>query len=262
MAELSLRPIHYASVSGGKDSLYMLKVIANNPQKYPLDMIVNFDLEIEWPFTERSKMAIQAIADKLQVPFQRIKPKHTWAEQRSKWGFPTRQGRWCNSSYKLECKQQLEKWIKDQKCRPVAYIGFCADESRRFKYRVGGWNPEADQDVCYPLAEEGVEESSILSWAQTEAVGIFHEWYWLFKRQGCMMCPMLSMKELAYLKLKEPGAYSQYKKGVEEMETKTGKPYFHKFFHEIESVVDEKYVQLIKAEMLNYSRYINLMNGG
>jgi hypothetical protein len=69
------------------------------------------------------------------------------------------------------------------------------------------------------------------------------------------------MKELAYLKLKEPGAYSQYKKGVEEMESKTGKPYFHKFFHEIESIVDKKYIQLIKAELLNYSRYIALMNG-
>lgn len=46
--DLKLRPIHYASVSGGKDSFYMLNLILNNLDKYPLDMVVNFDLEIDW----------------------------------------------------------------------------------------------------------------------------------------------------------------------------------------------------------------------
>ena len=43
-----LRPIHYASVSGGKDSLYMLLIILKNPQKYPLDLVVHFELETNW----------------------------------------------------------------------------------------------------------------------------------------------------------------------------------------------------------------------
>lgn len=54
----ALKPIHYASVSGGKDSLYMLKVILQNPKKYPLDLVVNFDLEIEWPFVENVKKSL------------------------------------------------------------------------------------------------------------------------------------------------------------------------------------------------------------
>lgn len=45
--DLKLRPIHYASVSGGKDSLYMLGLILENQDKYPLDVVVNFDLEID-----------------------------------------------------------------------------------------------------------------------------------------------------------------------------------------------------------------------
>ena len=49
---MTLRPIHYASVSGGKDSLYMLNLILNNLDKYPLDMVVNFELEIDWPFAK------------------------------------------------------------------------------------------------------------------------------------------------------------------------------------------------------------------
>ena len=34
---IALRPTYWASVSGGKDSLYMLKVILSNLEKYPLD---------------------------------------------------------------------------------------------------------------------------------------------------------------------------------------------------------------------------------
>ena len=40
----AIRPIHYASVSGGKDSLFMMKIILENPQKYPLDIVVHFEL--------------------------------------------------------------------------------------------------------------------------------------------------------------------------------------------------------------------------
>lgn len=247
----ALKPIHYASVSGGKDSLYMLKVIAANPKKYPLDIIVTFDLEIEWSFAKKCKMLIQDIADKIGVPFMRIKPTHTFAEQQARWGFPTRQGRWCNSSYKLDCKRQLEKWIKEQKCRPVAYIGFCADETKRFKYRVGEWNPEENQDVCYPLAEEGIKESFVLNWAQTKASSLFGEWYYLFKRQGCMLCPMISMKELAYLKIDNPFAYNDYKNGVMWYENKKSKPYFHKFFADVEKSLDEKYIPQIVEELKN-----------
>ena len=50
--DMNLRPIHYACVSGGKDSLFMLNLILHNLDKYPLDMIVNFELEIDWPFTK------------------------------------------------------------------------------------------------------------------------------------------------------------------------------------------------------------------
>lgn len=50
MDELKLIPTHWASVSGGKDSLYMMDVIFNNLGKYPLDGVVHFELEIDYPF--------------------------------------------------------------------------------------------------------------------------------------------------------------------------------------------------------------------
>lgn len=48
--DIVLRPSYRASVSGGKDSLLMLKLILENPDKYPLDGVVHFELEIDFPF--------------------------------------------------------------------------------------------------------------------------------------------------------------------------------------------------------------------
>lgn len=48
--EIALRPSYWASVSGGKDSLYMLNYIIHNLDRYPLDGVVHFELEIDYPF--------------------------------------------------------------------------------------------------------------------------------------------------------------------------------------------------------------------
>ena len=242
----AIRPIHYASVSGGKDSLFMMKIILENPQKYPLDMVVHFELEIDWPFVKNSVNAIKNMCDSLNIPFKSIKPRMTWQTQYEKWGFPTRQGRWCNSSYKLDAKRQLEKWIKAQKCRPVAYIGFCADETKRFKYNVGEWNPEENQDVCYPLAEEGIIEDSIREWAKSQE-NIFGNWYKIFRRQGCWCCPNISMLELAYLLKHYPQLYANYSQYVLDLEYKKlfqGKQttYFHKPWPQIHDTILKKWL--------------------
>ena len=48
--EIALKPTYWASVSGGKDSLYMLYYILNHLDKYPLTGVVHFELEIDYPF--------------------------------------------------------------------------------------------------------------------------------------------------------------------------------------------------------------------
>ena len=48
--EIALKPSYWASVSGGKDSLYMLYYILNHLDKYPLDGVCHFELEIDYPF--------------------------------------------------------------------------------------------------------------------------------------------------------------------------------------------------------------------
>lgn len=203
--DIKLRPIHYASVSGGKDSLYMLKIIIENPIKYPLDLVVHFELENDWQWSKKVVDKMEEMCNAINIRFIRIKPRKSWEELYLKYGYPSRMARWCNNLYKLDCKKQLNQWIKSQNCRPLAYIGFCADETKRFKYEIGDWKL---QDNCYPLAEEGITEKEILEQAKQHE--LLKQYYKYFERQGCKGCPMARMKEWAYLYLKEPECFEYY----------------------------------------------------
>ena len=254
--DMTLRPIHYACVSGGKDSLFMLNLILHNLDKYPLDMIVNFELEIDWPFAKNVVDYIERESTRFGIKFVRIKPRKSWEEIKNdietrlhrRSGLPTVKARWCNSKYKLDCELQLHQWIKEQNCRPVAYIGFCVDEQKRFKYPIGQWK---EQSVCYPLAEENIYEDTILEWAKN--VDLFEGWYTLFRRQGCMYCPMTSLKELAYMKMVYPDNYNYFVNEIKKFDTeydestKKAQYYFGKPIEEIDKIIDKKWIPYIKG---------------
>lgn len=74
----------------------------------------------------------------------------------------------------------------------VHYIGYCADEEKRFFKRNVGKVTEV-----YPLAENGINEGVILQWAKSQP--IFNHYYETQKRCGCMYCPMSSKLNFAYL---------------------------------------------------------------
>lgn len=59
--EIALRPSYWASVSGGKDSLYMLNLILHNLEKYPLTGVVHFELDIDYPFMRLSTTWSQSV---------------------------------------------------------------------------------------------------------------------------------------------------------------------------------------------------------
>lgn len=247
--DLSLRPLHYASLSGGKDSLYMLGLILANPQKYPLDFAVHFELEIDFPWVKDVIDEMERRLNKAGIKLYRIKPRESWNDLYGKYGFPNRRVRWCNSKYKLDCDAQLKEWIKKQSCRPVAYIGFCADEVNRFKYEIG--NIIEGQEVIYPLAEEGIEESYILEWAKNKT--IFQNYYIFNERQGCMLCPMASMMNLAYIKVFYPDDFAKLMNYHKEYEMRFGRPVYQsnvKYNHEyIIRRIEEKYEAIIKEKL-------------
>ena len=189
---IALRPSYWASVSGGKDSLYMLNYILHHLDRYPLDGVVHFELEIDYPFIHNVIDYMETECKRAGIQFVRIKPRKTWEELYDKCGFPTRKVRWCNGHYKLDAKRQLSEWLNEVGFYVVHYIGYCADEEHRFNKRLSSKKLE-----IYPLAENGINEDVILEWAKTQP--IFNNYYKTNKRCGCMYCPMSSYLNFAYL---------------------------------------------------------------
>lgn len=196
--QLALRPSYWASVSGGKDSLYMLNLILHNLDRYPLDGVVHYELEIDYPFIKDVIDYMESECKRFGVRFVRIKPRKTWDElyhhqQKNGYiyGFPTYRTRWCNSQYKLDAARQLEEFLRSEGYYSVHYIGYCADEEKRYQKRG-----EKYKEV-YPLVEFGIHESEILSWARTQP--LYNNYYKTNTRCGCMYCPMSSYINYAYL---------------------------------------------------------------
>lgn len=241
--DITLRPIRYACVSGGKDSLYMLGYILQHLDIYPLDYVVHYELEIDWSWTKAVVDKMEAMCKVAGIPFIRIKPRKSWIELYNKYDMPTRRARWCNSDYKLDAEKQMVKWIESQNCRPIAYIGFCADETRRFKYALGNWEKEM---YCYPLAEEGITEDVVLAWARKNP--IFSDWYKYFTRQGCMMCPMLTRKELAYMCKYEHESFEKYFEYVSAYEQKYNTYFWDKPCWQIRKVIENKWLDILNSE--------------
>lgn len=189
-----LRPWYYASVSGGKDSLYMLGLILTKPDYFPLDCVVHFKLETDFPFVRKVMEFVRGLCEKYNIAYMEITPRVPFADLCIKYGAPTRVARWCNSAYKLDCKRQLNKIVRSRMCRPVAYIGFGADELKRCKHLD---NPI--QVERYPLVELGVTDAEILAMVNKHSE-LFGDFYKYHKRQGCWVCPLQSMSDLAYLR--------------------------------------------------------------
>lgn len=190
--KLALRPSYWASISGGKDSIFMLNLILHNLDKYPLDGVVHFELEIDYPFIHDVIDYVESECIRFGIRFVRIKPRKTWEELYEKYGFPSRVIRWCNDRYKLDARKQLEDWMKKSGFYVVHYIGYCADEAQRFTKRIC-----AQKTEIYPLVEQGITEDVIWEWAKTQP--IFNHYYETNKRCGCMYCPMASRLNIAYL---------------------------------------------------------------
>lgn len=206
---LILRPSYWASVSGGKDSLYMLKLILENPDKYPLNGVVHYELEIDYPFIKDVIDYMENECKKYNIPFVRLKPPVSWYEVLEKYGFPTGRVRWCNKEYKMKAEIALINFLKQNNKYLIKYIGYCVDEIKRFR-------PERNITEIYPLADFNIYESTILDWAKN--ISLFNDYYKYNKRCGCMFCPLSSMTENAYLKVFYPEQYNFLMKTAKETE--------------------------------------------
>lgn len=192
---------------------------------------------------------MEAECQKHGVIFYRIKPEKSWEELYKKYMFPTRKARWCNDKYKLSAKRQLERFVKNKGFYAVWYIGYCADEDKRFEKRNLLKGVER-----YPLAEEGIKEEYIWEWAKKEP--IFNHYYETQKRCGCMYCPMSSYKNLAYLYKYYPDRFDFMIEKIKETE-KYRSEYLNRKFtvrggkydaDYIKNIVKDKYLPILNEE--------------
>ena len=211
--DLKLKPTYWASVSGGKDSLYMLNLILHNLDRYQLDGVVHFELEIDYPFIKNVIDYMENECKKHNINFIRIKPRKSWYELYEKYGMPTRKARWCNSKYKLDALNQLKEFMKKQGSYVVSYIGYCVDEVNRYE--------KIKENEIYPLVDFNISEDKILEWAKT--IPLFNNYYKTQRRCGCMFCPMTSRINLAYLLKYYPEKYVELMNLSKETEKKREK---------------------------------------
>lgn len=230
--QIELRPTYWASFSGGKDSFYMIYYILNNLDKYPLDGVVHFELEIDFPFIKDVVDFVEKQLNEIGVQMIRIKPSKTWEKMYShqfgtgnKRLYPTRKARWCSNKYKKDANDQMVQRMLQLGKRVIYYIGFCADEQKRFKFNLD----ERTQNVTqiYPLAEAGIEEQVILEWARKQP--IYNDYYKYNKRCGCMCCPMSDLKNLVYTKKYYPEHFDYFMEKARQTEVvrekELGKPF-------------------------------------
>lgn len=271
--QIALRPSYWASVSGGKDSLYMLKLILSNPKKYPLDGVVHFELEIDYPFIKDVIDYMEQECKRYGIRFVRIKPKKTWeelyytvnSETGNIYGFPIRKARWCNNHYKLTAKKQLDEFMAKQGFYIVYYIGYCVDEEKRFNKRVNLQKVER-----YPLVEEGIYEDIIWNWAKTQP--LFNNYYKINKRCGCMYCPMSSLLNYAYLYKYYPDNFNYMIDKMRETEKirelELGRPFTIKGSNPkynadyIERIVKEKWLAILNKEEQNEYNQLSFFDLG
>jgi len=202
----ALKPSYWAMVSGGKDSLFMLNIILNNLNLYPLDGVAHYDMETDYPFINDVVGEMERRCKSVGIPFFRFKPTRTWMEYYEMYGYPNGLKRWCNHSYKLSCQTALRAMLREQGKYLVAYIGFCADEEKRFK--VDLFDRSQSVRFIYPLAEMGINEYEIWLWAREQP--LFNDYYKYNRRVGCMGCPLSSLREFAYMATYYPEQYNMF----------------------------------------------------
>lgn len=243
---------YWASISGGKDSYYMLEFILNNLDKYRLDGVIHFELEIDYPFVKDIINEIKTKCENMCIKFISIKPRKSWEELYNKYGFPSRTNRWCNSAYKLDAKNQFIKFKKSLGSNIYFYIGYCKDEEKRYINRP--------LNEIYPLVENNIYENDVLKWARIKK--IYKDYYLINNRLGCMYCPITSYLNLAYLKLYFPKNYSYMLNKIKETEISVSQKLGRKYtirgkkydWQYIDYIVDKKYINKILEKVNNYDK--------
>lgn len=198
---------YIASVSFGKDSLAMLKIIKD--KQLPLDEIVFCDIkankQMSGLFPEQEQFInkmIPIIEKYMKVPIKVIRSEITFEEQfytkkgkrakvpNSIYGFPMTICAWCNDRLKMK---PIDKYYKAQG-EHIRYIGIAYDEPKRYA--------RLEENEIAPLFDNKITEE--MAFNICEQLDWVSPIYDNFKRDGCWFCPKQSIKSLKKIYLKYP----------------------------------------------------------
>ena len=198
---------HILSLSYGKDSLACLGAIEQ--LGWPLDRIVHAEV---WatdtipadlpPMVEFKKKADEIIKERWGIEVEHFRAKRTYEEcfylvtgefkKTSKsrfsgkiYGFPYRQGQWCNSRLKVGVLNTV---------KGVHYLGIAADEPNRF-YNL-------TETKRSPLVEAGWEEAYCRKWCEEN--DLLSPIYTTATRGGCWFCHNQGVGQLRLLRKNYP----------------------------------------------------------
>lgn len=209
---------YIASLSYGKDSLYMLEII--HKLHLPIDRIIHAEImatetiPADLPqMMDFKKKADKIIFEKYGIQVEHIEPAYSYEERfykkrlakRTKpenygkiYGFPLVRGAWCNRDLKMNV---LGKFRKPH---IIQYVGYAVDEKKKERQE----KIKAYQDgigecgFIYPLVDCKVTENECFEWCKEN--DLLPPIYTTATRGGCWFCHNASLPNLFDLKTNHP----------------------------------------------------------
>lgn len=224
---------YIASVSFGKDSLAMLLIILNNPEKYPLDEVVFYDTGMEFKAIYDIRDSILPILKEKGIKYTELHPQKSFIDLMINHPYLSRSGvlkkgyGWCGALCRwgtTEKVRTINKYIDDKYGGDDhQYIGLAYDEPERLK--------RLNNNKSSPLAKEKVSEKEALKLCYEN--GFYYKengirLYDILKRVSCWCCRNKNLKELDNYKKYLPKYFLNLCQLEEIIGEPMKKPYFLK----------------------------------
>lgn len=211
-----------ASVSWGKDSLYMLLRLLE--EGAPLDEVVFFDTGMEFQAIYDTRDRVLPMLAERGIEYTELRPKrpfeydmlekpvcgkngphcgYSWCGGRARWGTAGKQ-------HALD--KNNEKYVG---CRVYQYIGIAADEQKRVE--------RLEEGKIAPLSDWGITEAMCLQGCYERGFEWLEEGFRLYDlldRVSCWCCANKNLKELKNIYVNLPGYWERLKR----LQSKTSRP--------------------------------------
>ena len=209
---------HAVSLSGGKDSSYLLLRMIELGM--PIDAVISADTGMEFPemYDHLAKLDDHLYRERgihittLRHPkgfeylmFDEPKQKPSALERRARLGVPPYGNgwpgirvRWCTGQLKTHLISKEVNRLKSEK-NALHYVGIAADEA---------WRCKGEQ---YPLVEWGVTEAEALQGCYDRGFD-FGGLYEIYHRCSCWCCPFQRIDELRKLRVNHPELWARLRR--------------------------------------------------